>query len=193
MEKFRSIFEELDVKENMEDIFKEKATELINNFIIVANSKTYRLGEIEFYLFEDGKHNDTFIHAIIKEGKPSNFAANRQCHLGEWYFHYSGIDIAIGDGKNRYGGILIRSLISDKVTNKKDLIGPLKIKNHLLNDYKGIDASEQFIKLKYDPSAEDVTIYPRPRVGLGKSGNNYYRKMNYRFVHEAINNIVKES
>ena len=72
--------------------------------------KFYRICEVEFYLNDNEVHKDTFTH-----GDPI------QCQSKKWYFHkfgssyksgtYKGLDLAMGKGPTKPGGILIRSLM----------------------------------------------------------------------------------
>lgn len=184
-------FEDLFIDFNSEKDFQKIATNLMNNFVIRANGNDFRLAEIEFYLHEKDKHEDDFIHAKIINEKP-NDSANHQIKMGCWYFHYSGIDLTFGDSqKNRFGGILIRSIIplDEKI---KPIIGPLKLKNHLLNQYENISHSGDFLKvISIEDKLKPDEIIPMPRVGLGSSGNEKFKDLEYRFVLSQIKDKVK--
>lgn len=192
MEKFEDLFKDLEVQNDMTKKFSEIAEKLMNNFVIKANNIDYRLAEIEFYLYEKGKHEDTFIHANVLEEKP-NKAAKLQCKMACWYFHYSGIDITFGNKNGRFGGILIRSLVSSLENPTNELVGPLKLKNELLNQYQEIDKSRDFLKLSI--SKKSLSIVPKHlvRVNLGKSGDQKFREMKYRFILPEIEKWVKKS
>jgi hypothetical protein len=191
MKKIKDLFNEFEAEKDMTKKFAEIADKLMNNFVIRANHKDFRLAEIEFYLHEKDKHEDDFIHAKIIKGKP-NDSAKHQIKMGCWYFHYSGIDLTFGDSqKNRFGGILIRSIIplDEKI---KPIIGPLKLKNHLLNQYDNISQSRDFLKLiPIEDKLKQDKIIPMPRVGLGSSGNEKFKDLEYRFVLSQIKDKVK--
>lgn len=190
MKKIKDLFNEFEAEKDMTKKFAEIADKLMNNFVIRANRKDFRLAEIEFYLHEKDKHEDDFIHAKIIKGKP-NDSAKHQIKMGCWYFHYSGIDLTFGDSqKNRFGGILIRSIIplDEKI---KPIIGPLKLKNHLLNQYDNISQSRDFLKLiPIEDKLKQDKIIPMPRVGLG-SRNEKFKDLEYRFVLSQIKDKVK--
>lgn len=190
METFEDLFKEFQSEKDMTNQFTEIANNLMNYFVIRANRKDYRLAEIEFYLYEKDKHKDDFIHAKIIKDKP-NDSAKHQIKMGCWYFHYSGIDLTFGNGKNRFGGILIRSLVALDVKSKP-IIGPLKLKNHLLNQYEFLNQSRDFLKLVYDEKILKETIIPMQRIGLGTTGNGMYKNHKYRFVVSQIQNLVKK-
>ena len=193
MEKFEDLFKDLEVQSDMTKKFSEIAEKLMNNFVIKANNKDYRLAEIEFYLYEKGKHEDTFIHANVLEEKKPNKAAKLQSKMACWYFHYSGIDITFGNENGRFGGILIRSLVSSLVNPTNELVGPLKLKNELLNLYQEIDKSRDFLKLSI--SKKPLSIVPKPlvRFNLGKSGDQKFKEMKYRFILPEIEKWVKKA
>ena len=110
--------------EPKESSFENIARELFSNYCIVKqyeNAKgsgedTYYFKEIEFYLYTN-KHTD------------NRHVYPRICKTGQWFVHYSGVDIAFEtklDGKkiNQCGGILIRAL-RKKRTNEI-IAGPLR-------------------------------------------------------------------
>lgn len=183
MTEFKNLFKDIDnnLSENMENYFKTIAEKLFNEFIIVANTKNYRLAEIEFYMHHEEKHPDTFIHAKAKGD--INEARENQKEMGLWYFHYSGIDITFGDGDGdkRYGSILLRSII-DVENPENPIKGPLKLKDRLLNNYTSINSKTPFLQLVYSSSGEKKTIKEiKPRINLGKENNEKYRAKSYNF------------
>ncbi|MBI2280898.1 MAG: hypothetical protein HYU68_09450 [Bacteroidetes bacterium] len=191
MKKIEDLFNEFEAEKDMTKKFAEIADKLMNNFVIRANRKDFRLAEIEFYLHEKEKHEDDFIHSKIIKDKP-NDSAKHQIKMGCWYFHYSGIDLTFGDkNNNRFGGILIRSIIplEDEI---KPIIGPLKLKNHLLNQYENISQSRDFLKLiPIEDKLKQDEIIPMQRVGLGTTGDEDFRNLKYRFVLAQIKDKVK--
>lgn len=117
--------------EPKESSFENIARELFSNYCIVKqyeNAKgsgedTYYFKEIEFYLYTN-KHTD------------NRHVYPRICKTGQWFVHYSGVDIAFEtklDGKkiNQCGGILIRAL-RKKRTNEI-IAGPLRCLMELFN------------------------------------------------------------
>ncbi|MGE3652804.1 MAG: hypothetical protein AB7G22_01660 [Flavobacteriales bacterium] len=191
MKKFEDLFIDFNPK-NSEKDFRKIASNLMNNFVIRANRKDYRLAEIEFYLYEKDNHEDDFIHAKISGKEILNESATYQKKMGRWYFHYSGIDLTFGDEqKNRFGGILIRSILPLE-EKSKPIIGPLKLKNHLLNQYDNISQSRDFLKLiPIEDKLKQDEIIPMQRVGLGNTGNEKFKNLEYRFVLSQIKDKVK--
>lgn len=110
------------VKEDFESIAKE----IINGFQIRKGEILYSFAEIEFYYYgEDQKDVHTYI---------------RKCIGMDWFFHYSGIDIAFEtkyDSKwvpCQFGGVLIRSIIKHVDGEKEEIIaGPLRCQQELFN------------------------------------------------------------
>ena len=71
----------------------------------------YRIGEIEFYYYDEENHPDIFCHI-----------AEPQKTKGCWYIHQSGMDITFGDGKN-FGGILIRAIVKGVCHENRNVTG----------------------------------------------------------------------
>jgi hypothetical protein len=108
--------------------FAQIADIILNNTVLVANKRRYRLLEIEFY-FTSSTHNDPFTHGHEIQSK-----------LGNWYFHrhgsqyrggtYKGLDISIGNNPDERGGILFRAV---EAMDTGDVIcGPSLTVDHLL-------------------------------------------------------------
>jgi len=142
--------------------FEEIATELINQYCISVESKKYRILELEFYFYHEEKFRDCFTYR--KEEQKTN---------GEWYFHYSGIDITFGS-KHSWGGILLRSIgemdDNNKITNV--ICGPLKLKNVLLNNFHSIFQDSITFKLeKIILPTKD--LFKSSRIGLTLKGKDH--------------------
>ena len=180
MEKFEDLFKGLEAQNDMTAKFEVIANGLMNNFLIRANNKDFRLSEIEFYLYEQGKHEDNHIHSMVLANGNQNESSLYQNKMANWYFHYSGIDLTFGDEKNRYGGILIRSIVS--VSDGKEIKGPLKLKNYLLNQYNNICSCGEFLKLVLTDEKKSYKINLDNRIGLGKMGDAEFKNRQYRFV-----------
>lgn len=113
------------VKDNFDTI----AEEIINGFQIYKDGSLYSFAEIEFYYYgEDQKDSHTYI---------------RKCKAMDWFFHYSGVDIAFEtkyDDKNtpcQFGGVLIRSIIKHVKGEKDEVIaGPLRCQQEIFNGIK---------------------------------------------------------
>ena len=108
------------------------AEALFRDFQIEKGGEVYDLLEIEFY-FWNAAHQDEITY-------------RRQCPAGMWYFHSSGVDISFASDSNRYGGILLRSVVQ-VAPEPKVIAGPLRLVNHLF-DY-------------WDMTGDDVSFQPR--------------------------------
>jgi hypothetical protein len=80
-------------RSEIEESFSRIAKWLFANVQLQVNEHIYRMLDIEFYYFSEEHFKDIYAHKD-----------KMQLCYGKWYFHGSGIDITIGDGKN-YGGI----------------------------------------------------------------------------------------
>ncbi len=119
-------------KETVKKSFARIAEILFNDYQLQVNDNFYRLIDIEFYYHSLSVHKDIYTH-----GK------GIQLQKGKWYFHNSGIDITIGNGKD-YGGILIRAIAklhgeATLATNyiQKEIHGPLNVSDELLQNFNG--------------------------------------------------------
>ncbi len=106
------------------------AKQLLSDFCIECGKiekKYYTFAEIEFYYFDKKDFNENWnIVTYARNGYEA----------GDLFYHLSGVDICFDSNysKNRFGGILIRSLKSD---DSKLITGPLSCKDELLNACKG--------------------------------------------------------
>ncbi len=88
--------------------FEMIADYLLNKTRLVLYQEEYRLTEVEFYYFDEVRHQDFFSHRDPL-----------QRHLGKWYFlrhhggyragTFKGLDLTFGQ-QGAFGGILIRGL-----------------------------------------------------------------------------------
>ena len=121
-------FEELtnEKKNEFQNKCSEIAENLFNNFCIQCGEKKFYFAEIEFYYYEKSKwENEWNKVTYARDGYDG----------GALFYHLSGVDICFDSkyDKNRFGGILIRSLKSAE----KLITGPLNCKDELLNACKG--------------------------------------------------------
>jgi len=93
--------------------FDELANYLMNKCVLEINNDEYRIAEIEFYYFDEKKHNDIHTHRDKCQKKSNVF-----------YFHPAGVDITFGN-EHYYGGILLRSIIN--LQTNEYIIGPHKV------------------------------------------------------------------
>ena len=158
----------LKIKKETENEFETLADKLMNDFAIENHESKYRLTEIEFY-WTSPKHKDDSTYQRMHVD-PKN---------GDWFFHYSGVDIALKNEEiGGFGGILIRGIYSLK--ENKPYKGPMVCAMKL---FSGTSAFSDSIKTKIiEHTFDRIQIEKKPRVGLGenaiKSGTD---KLNYRF------------
>ena len=149
--------------------FTEISQKLFNEFAIETSDSKYRITEVEFY-WNSSNHKDesTYKRKYVNP------------ETGEWFFHYSGVDIALmSENKNGYGGILIRSIydINKNVTYKGPLVSVMKL-------FSGTNAFSDTIQTKiisYKFSADKIK--QTERIGIGNNGKaNGADKLRYRFL-----------
>lgn len=159
--------------QNIDDQFNEIAKELFFEYSLIVNEQVYQLVEVEFY-YQSSQHDDPFVHC--DEMQKTN---------GQWYFHGSGIDITIGDGKN-YGGILIRGIARIEEGKLIFICGPLNVAKEIFSQLgsakfqKLVFGMEKLQKpISFDPN--DFIASSRINLPQNKSENRYFNA-NYRFV-----------
>lgn len=113
---------------NVQEIFKEIAKNLFNNFCInCGDDKHYYFAEIEFYYYK----KDKWLHDEKIAYKRDDYSA------GSFFYHLSGVDICFDSRNDEYGGILLRSIFEiDKNNNRKVITGPLNCLTSILNSCK---------------------------------------------------------
>lgn len=141
-----------------------------------SNPSYYRVVECEFYLYNNS-HKDPFTYP-------------RDSDIGEWFFHYSGVDIAfetlVTDGHLlQCGGILIRSVEKYSDGQWVELYcGPLVVVGELFNPEK-----QYFVNRPMEGKKEvSSQIIKTKRFGLScqendKNGTVFCNKQ-YRYYVE---------
>lgn len=158
----------LKIQNETEEEFEKIAQTLFDNYAIQTHNALYRLIEIEFY-WNSQSHIDNSTYKR-KHVNPKT---------GDWFFHYSGVDIALNDEKTGgYGGIIIRSIydIDKEIIIKGPIICAMKL-------FSETNAFSQSIKTQIIPcSFVQSVIVKRPRIGLGQNAKeNGADKLNYAF------------
>lgn len=148
--------------------FQNIAKKLFEEYQIKKGDTRYDFEEIEFYLYTE-KHKDN--HHVYP----------RICEAGEWFVHYSGVDLTFQTLKEdnkvtQCGGILIRRV--KKVGDKYESVGgPLRCLMELFNGQdKPILEKKEKQEIKFE-----VT----PRIGI--ITNTVPDKRKYRFVRKELN------
>ena len=148
--------------------FETIAFKLLNHYAIQNHDSIYRLIEIEFYWMSP-KHQDNSTYRR-KHVNP------RQ---GDWFFHYSGVDIALrNDDLKGYGGILIRRIYSQR--ESKLYNGP---RVSAMKLFSGTNAFREMITTRIIPYKFSILqIQKSSRIGLGKKAKQKgTENLNYRF------------
>lgn len=183
--------------------FDKIAHILLNDSILLINSKSYRICEIEFYLHNDS-HKDQYVHMN-----------HDQLSYGSYYFHkyktgtyksgtYKGLDITLGNHlSHSYCGILIRSIYD--ISNKILIEGPCRSVNKILEEYNCISISDftntnllsvlsnknNFVIKDIDKNNlfNDEIIYKGIRVGLSDKYSDFKNKK-YRYL--IMKDLIKK-
>lgn len=159
----------LKIKKETEQEFKMIAEKLLNDYAIKNHESIFRLTEIEFY-WTSPKHRDNSTY------KRNHVNPNQ----GDWFFHYSGVDIALKNEKRGgFGGILIRGVYSLK--EKKIYKGPMVCAMKL---FSGTSAFSNSIETKIiEHKFDKKKVNNSKRIGLGKNAvESGTDKLNYRFT-----------
>lgn len=143
------------IKSESQNEFDEIANYLMNSYGVKNDYSLFRLSEIEVY-WNSPTHNDNSTYNR-KHVDPNS---------GEWFFHYSGVDIALKSDKLQgHGGILIRRVYC--LAEKKTYKGPLVCAMKLFSGNNAFKKSEMPMLIEYPFKHE--TISKSPRIGLGKN------------------------
>lgn len=149
--------------------FKELAELLFSSYLIRKGERTYRLTDIEFYLYNDS-HRDIITYP-------------RNCTAGYWFFHASGVDIAFESFVKRsanankptltpdafFGGILIRG-IERFVPSGANIIfdGPIKAMDELFDQFDAFGHADNFPRLTPCEPLQFEMTEPQRRHGFEK-------------------------
>ncbi len=161
----------LNIDNPSQETFKKIAEQLFNKYAIQKGDIIYRLIDIEFYWHSDD-HPD---HSVYKR-------IHVHPKAGDWFFHYSGVDIALGDeNSGGYGGILIRGIQNMADSSSKGFTkGPMVCAMKLFSETSAFSASitTRIIDYQFDESS----IISSERIGLGQNAKTTGAdKFLYRF------------
>lgn len=158
----------LTIEKETEEEFTNIAQALFDSYAIQTKKTLYRLIEIEFY-WNSPNHIDN-----------STYKRNHvDPKSGDWFFHYSGVDVALKNEKTGgYGGILIRSIydIQEKIVVKGPMVCVMKLFSE--NNAFAKSIGTHIIPYTFDKSH----IIKKTRIGLGQNAKvNDADKLNYSF------------
>ena len=126
---FKILLEKIAKKDSstIQVFFNEVAIYMFENLQICAGNDVYTFAEVEFYYHDDKSFNNEVYNCT--------YPRNRRC--GEFFWHYSGMDICFNcdlslTGKMYFGGILIRCL--EKHGEEEGIIaGPMRCSCEVMN------------------------------------------------------------
>jgi hypothetical protein len=159
----------LRIEQETDSEFEKIALELLNNYAIQNHESIYRITEIEFY-WNSPTHNDQSTY-LRKHVNPDS---------GDWFFHYSGVDITLKSEELKgYGGILIRGITC--LQCGKPYKGPMVCAMKL---FSGTNAFSDSIKTRINQYEFEKREYTKtPRVGLGNNAiKSNSHLLEYRFT-----------
>lgn len=152
---------------------------LMNYLCLTVADQQYRIIETEIYYFDADNHPDPYVHC-----------AEEQLEAGNWYFNGAGLDITFGDdGKNIYGGILIRGIKKlGNVEEPRYFSGPSNVLKEIFSNIGNIESSQTRICLQdmnHDNNTEEEMIPIQSfRIGLTKkeTDTENYAEAKYRYI-----------
>ena len=175
---------------------------------IHTKNSTYRICEIEFYLF-DKFHPDSYTHRDKEQLNYGTFYFHRMNGKGFKAGTYKCFDLAFGDEtENKYFGVLVRSIMN--ISTGQFYEGPCRSLTALLAEYgctevkefvgarKAIDlfANDQELCISFENSQKIEEIWSGPRIGLSDKYPDFKSK-NYRYlifekkIKKSKKNLVK--
>ncbi len=163
VEQFNKLIHELHLSNLPDERFPCIVSFLMNDLILLAGETCFRVLECEIYYYHQQRHEDIYLYGYKKP-----LIANYQKKLLHWYFHYSGMDLTIGDNDQIIGGILIRSIQEEA---KEPICGPLKSSLAILSaTHTSVLGNEHSqIKLVSRPNSIVSRIVSSVRIGLDKT------------------------
>ena len=166
----------LDLDKSIPEQLDKIAYELMNRQELRCNGSSYRITELEFYIYHSDAHPDPYVHKH-KQQKTN----------GQWYFHGSGLDITMGNAEEGlYGGVLIRGLFS--VENKKFTDGPLNAVTSLFSNFGSVENQQWEFGLRGCNDRENE-VRKYYRIGLNSLNDlsGQYHDAHYRYVTDIEN------
>jgi hypothetical protein len=180
--------------------FAELADILLNQTLIHASTKTYRICELEFYYCGEG-HEDTYTHCSDEQQLNCKFYFHKYGNGTYKSGTYKGLDITLSPDNKAYFGVLIRSIQDQE--NGDFIEGPCRSVNTFLQQFDCPDVAafmndrappldiydtNNGIYITHD-TLEVRPMYKGPRIGLSDKYMNF-RDVTYRYA-TSINSIKK--
>lgn len=161
--------------EDVQVELKSLAGKLMNEYCISNCRHTYRLLEIEFYIYDKDAHADEHVY-------------ERDAEAGQLFLHKMGMDICFASSmsQGQFGGILIRALERD---DNKYFGGPR------ICSYELINTAIELCSLEKNTEKSPCSVDESTRIGIkdwsdpkSKWEDMYYNKK-YRFVRKGLKEI----
>lgn len=159
----------LKITDETEVGFKTIANILINQYAIQTHDSLFRMTDLEFY-WDSQTHED-------KSTYKRNYVDPK---AGDWFFHYSGVDIALKN-ENGHGGILIRGIYDTNEKAKKRIYkGPMVCAMRLFSGTSAFNRSIQTQIIVHEFDRKELSQTQRKNLGQNAvtSGTD---QLNYRF------------
>lgn len=164
------------------DLFDELAVLFLTRGKLQVGKATFRFKEIEFYLNNVEDKTSKEGYDLFAHKHDNRF---EELKTGGIRPHNSGLDIAIREPQNFFGGILIRCL--QKVNDdKRSLTGPVLTMFTLLSEIGDITEGPKSLELTFDSEQLDLKIKATRRIGLKtqhSGGENFekFKKAGWRY------------
>lgn len=142
----------LKLSEQPERDFPRIANALFNDYALETTNSIYRLTDIEFY-WHSPSHEDKSVYS----------RHHVDPRVGEWFFHYSGVDIALRDEAMGYGGILIRGMYD--IVNSERVSGPQVCAMKLFSGYDAFNGAITTRIIKHEFPRVEVCCTKRKNLG----------------------------
>jgi hypothetical protein len=160
------LLKEIQEKKSEEDLlqfFTKVADYLFNHVAIQAGETKFTFAEIEFYYYK----KDVF------EGPMHNCTYPRTKDVGQFFWHYSGMDICFESSEKDmfFGGILIRSIKK----GNEIIAGPMRCSDEIMNSCK--DEMPRLIEYEAHLGKPEQTI--RYGIEADKKDNKTGMKLRY--------------
>ena len=157
-----------DIEKELESLAKS----LMNDYCISNGKHTYRLLEIEFYIYDKDAHADEHVY-------------ERDAEAGQLFLHKMGVDICFASSmsQGQFGGILIRALERD---DNKVFGGPRICSYELMNTATSLCSVEMSKdKLTFDVE-ESVRIGVNEWDDPKSDWKDEYYNKKYRFTRKGL-------
>ena len=125
-------------------MFINIGNEILNEYVLCAKDKKYRICEIEFYM-KNAEHNDEYVHCAKEQKNKFGFYFHKY-HNGTFKSGtWKGMDLCFGD-ENTFYGVLIRSMLD--IETNEFIEGPCKCANTVLNNFNCSSTNELYEQMK---------------------------------------------